>query len=63
MFGAREELDLGYRADGSEAASSHLRLAALHMELARQNDGALEQRRDVASPIHVPIGFGRRPAS
>jgi len=32
---AREERDLGRRAEGQEAASAHLRLAALHMDRAR----------------------------
>ena len=32
---ARQELDLGYRANGRSAAAAHLRLAALHMELAQ----------------------------
>lgn len=31
---ARQELDLGYRADGGKAASAHLKLAALHMKQA-----------------------------
>ena len=32
---ARQELDLGYRADGRMAAAAHMRLAALHMASAQ----------------------------
>lgn len=36
---ARQELDLGYRADGGRAASAHLKLAALHMKQALLRPG------------------------
>ena len=35
---AQAELDLAYRAEGSAAAQSHLRLAGLHMERLKRQD-------------------------
>ena len=60
---AREELDLGYRAENREAAASHLRLAALHMALARNEAYPSEQALTASAvSIHVPIGMGTRSA-
>jgi hypothetical protein len=36
----REEMDLGYCAESSAAASAHLQLAALHMRLASKTSGS-----------------------
>ena len=54
---ARQELDLGYRANGRSAAASHLRLAALHMASAQTGidgphlEGAFDDKEALNSSI------------
>jgi hypothetical protein len=58
---ARQELDLGYRANGRLAAAAHMRLAALHMKSAQSgvDDSDPEVGFGGQRAVHAPINNSR----